>query len=148
MTSITLPNGRTFKIADGIGSRPRNDAAAPAIVSSPKKPHKYGARSVVIDGIRFPSKREGDRWLALKLRQVLGEIRDLERQVSYQLAPSVRIAGEKRARPALRFTVDFKYVEVASGKTVHEDSKGFADTAFRIRQHLMKSVHGVDVVLS
>lgn len=114
----------------------------------PKKRHKYGARSVVIDGVRFPSKREGGRWLALKLRQVLGEIRDLERQVSYQLAPAVRIDGEKRARPALRFTVDFKYVEVGTGKTIVEDAKGYADTAFRMRQHLMKSVHNIDVVLS
>jgi hypothetical protein len=145
MTStITLPNGRTFNVVDY--SRPRNDAAAPAIAASKKKPHKYGARSVVIDGIRFPSKREGERWLALRLRVVLGEIADLERQVSYQLAPSVRIQGEKRARPALRFTADFRYIE--GGQTVVEDAKGFADTAFRIRQHLMKSVHGIDVRLS
>ncbi len=140
----TAPNGQTFNIVNS--SRPRNDADAPAFRASTKKPHKYNARSVVIDGIRFPSKREGDRWLALKLRVVLGEITELERQVSYQLAPSVKILGEKRARPALRFTADFRYVE--GGKTVVEDSKGFADTAFRMRQHLMKSVHGVDVVLS
>lgn len=110
--------------------------------------NKYGARSVVIDGIRFPSKREGDRWLALKLRFVLGEIYSLDRQVSYQLAPSVKIDGEKRARPALRFTADFRYVDAKTLKTIVEDAKGYADTAFRMRQHLMKSVHGIDVVLS
>lgn len=123
-----------------------NDRSHPAPASAKPRPHKFGARSVVIDGIRFPSQREGRRWLALKLRVVLGEISELERQVSYQLAPSVRIQGEKRARPALRFTVDFRYVE--NGKTIVEDAKGFADTAFRMRQHLMKAIHDIDVVLS
>lgn len=142
--SITL-NGREFKEVE-YGQRRGNDRDVPSPATKKPRPHKYGARSVVIDGIRFPSKREGERWLALKLRVVLGEISDLERQVCYQLAPAVRILGEKRARPALRFTADFRYVE--GGKTIVEDSKGFADTAFRIRQHLMKSVHGIDVVLS
>src|SRR5690349_12863329 len=108
---ITLANGRTFNVVNESGVARRNDASHPSPAASKPRPHKYGARSVVIDGIRFPSKREGDRWLALKLRVVLGEIHDLERQVSYQLAPSVRIDGEKRARPALRFTADFRYVD-------------------------------------
>lgn len=144
--TVTI-NGQEFKVASGW--RPRNDAAAPAIASAPKKRNKYGARSVEIDGIRFDSKREGDRWLKLKINVALGEIHDLERQVTYQLAPSVKIEGEKRARPALRFTADFRYVETKTGKTVVEDAKGFrGDTAFKIRQHLMATVHGIHVRLS
>lgn len=148
MTPITLPNGRTFKIADGIGQARRNDASHPSPISAPKKPHKYGARSVVIDGIRFPSKREGDRWLALKLRQVLGEIRDLKRQVVYELAPAVRLHGEKRLKPALRYVADFRYFDAEKGHFVVEDAKGRDTPVSRIKRHLMKSVHGVDVVIS
>lgn len=140
MTETVYIDGRKFSVV--------NESASPRIAPPvpSKRRSKYGARSVVIDDIRFASKREGDRWLFLKIRLVLGEITDLERQVTYQLAESVRIEGEKRARPALRFTADFRYVE--RGKTVVEDAKGYADKSFRIRQHLMKSVHGIDVVLS
>ena len=105
--------------------------------------NKYGARKVVVDGETFDSQREANRWRELNVLQRAGLISELKRQVRYELAPGVRIDGEKRARPALRFTVDFQYVE--HGELVVEDSKGFADTAFRIRQHLMKSVHNIDV---
>lgn len=111
-----------------------------------RRPHKYGAKRTLLGGITFDSKRESLRWFALSMRQKAGEISALERQVTYELAPSVKIAGEARARPALRFTADFRYIE--KDKQVVEDSKGVADTAFRIRQHLMKSVHGIDVRLS
>ena len=107
---------------------------------------KYRNTPVVIDGVRFDSKGEWARWMELCLLHAAGHISNLKRQVSYELAPSVKIAGEKRARPPLRLKVDFQYVQ--DGKTVVEDFKGYADKAFRIRQHLMKSVHGIDVRLS
>ena len=109
--------------------------------------NKYGAKKVVVDGLKFDSKREAARWERLCGYEQRGLITNLERQVTYVLAPSVKIEGEKRARPALRLKVDFRYVD-ENGKTVLEDAKGVADTAFRIRQHLMKSVHNLDVVLS
>lgn len=110
------------------------------------KPNKYHNKHVIVGSERFDSMKEARRHQELKLLERAGRISKLERQVTYQLMPSVRIAGEQRARPALRFKVDFRYVE--NGQTVVEDSKGYSDTAFRIRQHLMKSVHGLDVRLS
>lgn len=112
-----------------------------------QKRRKYGNKHVIVGSQHFDSMREAKRWLVLEAKRQHGEISKLERQVTYELAPSVRIAGEKRARPALRFKADFRYVE--KGQTVVEDAKGFKkETAFRIRQHLMKSVHGIDVRLS
>lgn len=109
--------------------------------------NKYGARKVVVDGIKHDSKREWVRYGQLLQLWKAGKISDLERQVTYVLAPSVKIEGEKRARPALRYKADFRYFNEA-GEMVVEDAKGFPDTAFRIRQHLMKAVHNIDVVLS
>ena len=107
------------------------------------RPNKYGAVNSTVDGIVFDSKREARRWQELKLLERAGKITNLERQVTYVLAPGVKIEGEKRARPPLRFTADFRYVE--DGELVVEDSKGFADKAFRIRQHLMKFMFNIDV---
>jgi len=42
---------------------------------------------------------------------------------------------------------DFRYVD-ENGKTVVEDAKGRQTDAFRIKRHLMKSVHNIDVRLS
>ncbi len=116
-----------------------------ALLTKPKS--KYGAKSVFVDGIKFDSRREARRWQDLKLLERAGKIHDLQRQVVFELAPSVRIAGEKRARTALRYTADAVYWSIEGGRVV-EDSKGITDTSFRIRQHLMKSVHGIDVVLT
>ncbi len=107
---------------------------------------KFGNVKATVGAQNFDSKREARRFVVLQDRERRGEISKLERQITYVLAPSVKIAGEKRARPALRFKADFRYVE--NGQTVVEDAKGYSDTAFRIRQHLMKSVHGIDVRLS
>ena len=104
---------------------------------------KYRNQPTVVDGIRFDSKKEANRWAELKLLERAGKITQLYRQVPFVLAPKVKIDGEKRARPSLRFTADFVYY--CGDEYICEDSKGHADTAFRIRQHLMKSVHNIDV---
>lgn len=109
---------------------------------------KFNAKPQVVDGVRFDSKRELKRWRELQLLERGGKISQLERQLVCVLARGVKIEGEKRARPALRYTVDFRYRDKETGSLVYEDAKGKADTAFRIRQHLMKSVHGIDVRLS
>lgn len=109
--------------------------------------NKYGARKVVVDGETFDSMREYRRWTDLRHLQKRGEIANLERQVKYELAPSVKFSGEKKAKAALRYFADFRYID-ENGKTVVEDAKGRQTEAFRIKRHLMKSVHGIDVVLS
>lgn len=108
--------------------------------------NKYGAKPRIVAGVRIASGREAKRWSDLQWMEMDLKIEKLERQVTYILAPSVKIAGEKRARPALRYTADFRYVE--NGKVVVEDAKGRQTEAFRIKSHLMKSVHNIDVRLS
>lgn len=104
---------------------------------------KYGAKKTELDGILFDSKRESQRYGELILLERAGKIRGLQRQVQFELAPKVKINGEKRQRPALRYTADFEYYE--AGYRVVEDVKGVITQPFRIRQHLMKTVHGIDV---
>ena len=109
--------------------------------------NKYGARKVVVDGETFDSQREYKRWCDLRHLQERCEIFNLERQVKYVLAPGVKFAGEKKAKTSLRYFADFRYVDI-TGQTVVEDAKGRQTEAFRIKRHLMKSVHNIDVRLS
>jgi hypothetical protein len=108
-----------------------------------EKINKYGAKKTVIAGITFDSRAEALRYQALVLLQKAGRISGLTLQVPFVLAQSVRFAAAKRAKPALRYVADFVYCE--AGVIVVEDVKGVQTDAFKIKQHLMMSVHGVDV---
>ena len=107
---------------------------------------KYRNQPVVIDGVRFDSKREANRWQELKILERAGKISMLRRQVPFVLAAPVKIEGEKRARPALRSVVDFTYW--CDCAFVVEDTKGRETPVSRIKRHLMKSVYGIDVRIS
>lgn len=105
---------------------------------------KYSARKVVIDGITFDSTREGHRYIDLRALVAAKQISDLELQVPYVLAPKVTLHDEKRARPAVRYLVDFRY-RTHLDEVVCEDVKGIDTPMSRLKRHLMATVHGVQV---
>ena len=109
---------------------------------------KYRNQPTVLDGEKFDSKAEAARWSELRLLERAGHIRGLERQVKYELAPSVKFSGSARAQPPLRLIVDFAYWE--GDKRICEDVKSPATvtTAFTIKRHLLLAVHGLQVRLS
>lgn len=104
---------------------------------------KYGNRKTVIDGLKFDSAAEARRWCDLVLLQKAGRIMQLERQIPLVLVHGVKLHGEAKARPAIRLVVDFRYVE--GGATVWEDTKGMETPASRMKRHMAKALHGIDV---
>lgn len=108
---------------------------------------KYHAQPTVIDGIRFASKAEAKRWQELVLLERAGYIRDLKRQVPFELAPAVIfMQPKKRKKPALRYVADATYTDAMTGEFVVEDVKGGAATPlFRAKKHLMRAIHGIEV---
>lgn len=116
---------------------------------TPVKKRKYRNEPELVDGIKFDSKREAARWQELKLMEKAGIIKALQRQITFELAPSVVIQGRKR--PPIRYTCDFKYFERSINNphffVVVEDVKSRASktTAYKLRRHLMKAVHGIEI---
>ena len=106
---------------------------------------KYKAKKAMVGGIKFDSQREAARYTELLLLQKAGHITGLTLQVPFVLAPAVRLDGETRNKPAIRYLVDFLYTDVKLGKIICEDVKGFVTPAFRMKQHLMATVHGIQV---
>lgn len=106
---------------------------------------KYGAKKTTVNGVKFDSKAEARRWVDLLLLQKSGAITELQRQVMFVLAPPVRLRGEKRSKPELRYCADFCYREARNYEYVVEDVKGVVTPVFRIKQHLMATVHGISV---
>jgi hypothetical protein len=105
-----------------------------------RRPHKYHAESVVVDGIRFDSKREAAHWRVLQLRQRGGEIEKLARQVRFALnvtAPSgasVRVAD---------IVLDFVYVE--GGRLVVADAKGVRTQAYVLKKKMFEAQSGLQI---
>lgn len=91
---------------------------------------KYGAKKVEIDGIKFDSRRESERYIILKHLQQIGVIKDLQLQVPFELQPKYVIDG-KTIR-AIKYVADFVYKDKL-GNTVVEDSKGY-----RTKEYLLK----------
>jgi hypothetical protein len=92
----------------------------------------------------FDSKAEYKFWCYCLIRVKAKEIFNLERQVVYELAPAVMVQG--RNRPALRYIADMRWNEGSpKGKVVVADVKGAVTPEYRIKRHLMMSVHGIEI---
>ena len=109
----------------------------------------YINKKVVVDGIKFDSKKEARRYQDLLLMQRAGEISDLELQPKFELVKGVKFSGDKRAKPAIRYTADFAYTDNRTGKRVIEDVKSPVTrkkTDYKMRRHMMLAIHGIEVL--
>lgn len=120
---------------------------------------KRNLNKIVVDGIEFPSRLEGNCWAVLRLLERGGVIRDLRRQVRHQQygGPSgmtcLCLLGGAKA-PAgfakLRSVVpDFDYVVAETGKAETADAKGWLDPggAQAVGYRLFRVIHGREIRL-
>lgn len=118
----------------------------------------HNKRMTTSDGIRHDSIKEGRRWNELKILERAGEIRDLKRQVKFVLIPAQyesyqRISkhgkplkdGRKLIERELSYIADFVYVNVETGETVVEDTKGVRTKEYVIKRKLMLWIHKVKI---
>lgn len=115
-------------------------------LAKPAKPAKYRNRKVIQGDQVFDSAKEARRWAVLEQMQSAGQIQELRRQVAFELAPAVKLMGENRTKPALRYVSDFTYLR--DGKRTIEDIKSPATrklAIYRAKAHLMKTVLGLDI---
>lgn len=115
-------------------------------VEKPKR-SKYGNHKVMIDGILFDSQKEGDRYQELKTLQQYGVIRDLNRQVSFELIPTQKDENNRVIERACTYKADFVYTDAKTGKRVVEDVKSEATKTdvYRIKKKLLLYVHGIRI---
>lgn len=102
---------------------------------------KYHNKKTEVDGIRFDSKKEAGRYLVLKMMEETGEIRDLRRQVKYELLPKQRLDGKMHR--AVYYIADFVYIK--DGKIIVEDVKGFRTAVYKLKRRLMLWKNGIEV---
>lgn len=85
--------------------------------------NKFKNRKTIVDGQKFDSKKEANRWAELKLMERAGLITDLKRQVRFLLTPTVYDEQGKCKMPSSSYIADFVYRK--DHKLVVEDVKGY-----------------------
>lgn len=101
---------------------------------------KYGNWITFVDGYRFDSKAEAERYQELSLLRAAGEITGLVVHPKYQLQASFEYKG-KTERPVY-YEADFQYFDEVLGKTVVEDVKGARTAVYKLKRKLFLAKYG------
>ena len=102
---------------------------------------KYNNTKTVVDGIKFDSKREAERYKELKLLERAGKISDLILQPRFELLPKHTINGRNVRK--IEYIADFQYKE--NGKTVVEDAKGFKTKEYLIKKKWFEYKYWIEI---
>ena len=94
--------------------------------------NKYGAKKTIVDGIRFDSKGEAQRYEALKYMLQQGAIHDLELQPKFDFW----VNGVK----VCYYKADFKYKDNL-GNEIVEDFKGMKTPTYNLKKKMFKALY-------
>ena len=99
--------------------------------------NKYHARKWELDGLTFDSHKEARRWQELRFLSRAGIIKDVRRQVEFELIPAQKDESGKVIERAVKYVADFVYKETRDGKEyfVVEDVKS---EATKTREYIIK----------
>ena len=112
-----------------------------------KRP-KYKNTKVVVDGIKFDSKKEAARYTELKMFEEIGAIKDLELQKEFTLIPAQKdLETNKVVERAVKYKADFCYIARDTGEYVVEDVKSeFTKTKeYILKRKMMLYFHGIRI---
>ena len=95
---------------------------------------KYRAKKTEIDGIKFDSKKEAKRYIALRELEKKGNIEKLTLQPRFLLQEGFRKNG--KAYRKIEYVADFMYEQ--DGKLIIEDVKGIKTDVYKLKQKLFE----------
>lgn len=129
--------GLTYKI---IGSGEK----VPGIEVEVPKRGKYGNVRIEIDGIKFDSTKEGERYKVLRLLEKRGIIQNLRCHVKYLLITNIDV------KYTFSYECDFAYtengVEVIEDVKPYDKVKGYLLTPlFKKKKKLMRCIYGIEI---
>ena len=107
------------------------------------KYNKYNAKKTEFMGYKFDSRWEAERYGQLSSMVLAGVVKDLERQVKYDI-----IVNDQKI---CRYIADFVYIlvhENGSEEKIVEDAKGVQTSDFKLKKKLMKAVFDIEIKIS
>ena len=103
---------------------------------------KYHNKKCEYKGLKFDSLKERNHYIVLEHLEKTGQIKDLKRQVKFELQPSFKLNG-KTIR-AINYIADFTYIK--DGILVVVDTKGFRTKDYLLKKKLFQYKYGMDIV--
>ena len=104
---------------------------------------KYHNRRTCLDGLTFDSAAEAARHAQLVLMERTGLVRELKRQVAFELLPA-ELAADGRKLRALKYVADFTYLD-RSGRLHVEDVKGVRTPVYKLKKRLMWHIYRIEI---
>jgi hypothetical protein len=95
--------------------------------------HKFKARRTNVDGIKFSSKKEANRYNILKLLQKSGDILFFLRQVPFHLPGGVK------------YICDF-LIFWTNGDVTIEDVKGFKTEIYKAKKKMVEALYPIEIL--
>lgn len=99
---------------------------------------KFGNKPTVVNGIKFQSRLESDRYQQLLLLEKAGEICDLTLQMEFQIFHGYRDPETGEKEKSAFYVADFVYLDCKARKWIAEDTKGVETKEFRLKWKLVK----------
>lgn len=100
---------------------------------------KYKNKWTIVDGIKFQSIKEGNRYAELKMLEKAGIIKDLKLQPVFELCGPVMFNGKKLT--ARKFKADFQYYDISFKRETVEDCKGFLNDLYKLKRSIFLNLY-------
>lgn len=116
---------------------------------------KYGNKKVEHKGLVFDSKKERNRYVTLLNLERAGLIKDLRRQVPFEIVPAVYVQEERQLKTkvkivercvqrAAHYVADFVYNDM-EGNVIVEDTKGYRTSEYLLKKKMMRAFLGIEI---
>lgn len=97
---------------------------------------KYNNRITEVDGIKFHSNKEAEYYKILKLRKQIGEIKDFQRQIKFNLVSNGLKVGT--------YTIDFKIIH--NDDTIEFiEVKGMSTESWILKWNILMSMLNIEI---
>ena len=102
--------------------------------------NKYRSRKTVVNGIKFASKLEADRYMQLRMMMATEPplICDLVLQPEFQIFHGYVDPDTGEKVRSKYYVADFQYTDVIEHKVIVEDTKGVETDVFRLKWDVVK----------
>ena len=107
------------------------------------KENKYKNKQTMYKGIKFDSIKEKEHYMLLEYYQKNGRIKDLKRQVPFELIPKFEINGITRRK--MTYKADFTYITTNDDKLHVVDVKGFKTDVYKLKKKLFEYKYGIEL---
>ena len=102
---------------------------------------KYGNKQIVVNGIKFDSRLESERYKQLLLLVQSGDICDLTLQMEFMIFHGYKDAETGEKVKSSMYVADFVYLDNRNHKWIVEDTKGIETKEFKLKWKLAKSLY-------